>query len=338
MSRGSKKQWEEAKETARLRPNMEAALNALGYTLRRDGRSLKYGSVDYRIKAPRGVSGDYSALVFCSKPDGTWVVIDNVQRYGKLAYDAIGALRAFFNCDFAEAVSLLSSGDIKKCAHVSTFTKEPYSADESFMLPPKYTGSYSATFAYLQKRGMDRGLLSTLVKENLLYEWWYEPTTGNKPLRMAVFPIYNENCKAVGADSCSTLTVGDIRIKRVISGSDMNYGWHLFYGIDNADEDTPLYFCESAIDALSLLQLTAAEGLYVSLAGIKQCTYQGMLKAFGGKAVICTDNDKAGNSFAEQFPEAKRLVPTVGKDWNDTLIYCRNNGILTPVLDKQIKA
>lgn len=338
MNKGSKKQWEEAKETARLHPNMEAALNALGYTLRRDGRSIKYGSVDYRIKAPRGVSGDYSALVFCAKPDGTWVVIDNVQRHGKLAYDAIGALRAFFNCDFAEAVSLLSSGDIEKRAHVSTFTKEPYPEAESFALPPKYTGSYSATFAYLQKRGMDRGLLNTLVKENLLYEWWYKPKPENKPLRMAVFPIYNGNGKAIGAESCCTLTVGDFKFKHSVSGSDMNYGWHLFYGIDKVNEDTSVYFCESAIDALSLLQLTAAEGLYVSLSGLKLCIYEGMLNAFGGKAVICTDNDKAGNSFAEQFPESKRLVPSVGKDWNDTLIYCKSNGILNPVLDKQIKA
>ena len=44
-----------------------------------------------------------------------------------------------------------------------------------------------------------------------------------------------------------------------------------------------------------------------------------MCKTYGGKAVICTDNDEAGNRFRAKYKEAATLVPPSGKDWNDVL-------------------
>lgn len=81
---------------------------------------------------------------------------------------------------------------------------------------------------------------------------------------------------------------------------------------------------ESAIDAISLYVLKPhSKILYVSLGGSngREKIVKDLLEEYGpDKVVIAVDNDRAGDVFAEKFPELKRIKPDEGyKDWNEQL-------------------
>lgn len=95
-------------------------------------------------------------------------------------------------------------------------------------------------------------------------------------------------------------------------------------------ESTPLLvITESAIDAMSYYQLRPQAGFYLSFAGMLS-TGQGELLAWvvnrypQARVIVATDNDPAGESYAEQIRQMRGDVlrdrPPVGKDWNDTLL------------------
>ncbi len=86
-----------------------------------------------------------------------------------------------------------------------------------------------------------------------------------------------------------------------------------------------MFFCEPAIDAMSLCAITNEPGIYISMAGNKDITFDHMVKSIGGTPIICSDADTAGRNFAAKYPQYQFLnVETVagkgfGKDWNDML-------------------
>lgn len=296
-------------EKAKQAPDLRLALLRLGFGLKRTGHSSRYGSTEYRLTTERGVAGDYSALSLCECTGGGWVVFDNKQRYGRLTYDAIGCLCAFFDHSFDEAVYALTGNGTVTDVPTKAERQPPRAADSKpFALPPPVEGRYRRLYAYLLSRGISAGLITALVHERLLYEAVYSSPSGEKTV--AVFPIYTPAGEAVGADSCGTYS--ELRFKHLYRGSDPRYGWHFKRG-DSAD----MYFCESAIDAMSLYLLTGADGMYISMCGLKDITYNGMLTAFGGTPIICADNDEAGDKFRARH-KAAVLLPT-HKDWNDDL-------------------
>lgn len=292
-------------EKAKQAPDLRQALLRLGFSLKRAGHSSRYGSTEYRLTATKGVAGDYSALSLCECNDGEWVVFDNKQRYGRLTYDAIGCLCAFFDHSFDEAVYALTGNGVVTEVKVKTERQVLPTDSKPFELPPPIGGRYSRLYAYLLSRGISAELITALTHERLLYEAVYRDKT------VAVFPIYAADGTAVGADSCGTYSA--LRFKHLYAGSDPRYGWHFKCG-DSAD----MFFCESAIDAMSLYLLTGADGMYISLCGLKDITYSGMLTAYGGRPIICVDNDEAGDKFRARHKDAAVMLPT-NKDWNDDL-------------------
>ena len=325
------KNFEELLKQAKERPDLETALGRLGYTLKRVGSGRGY--TEYRLTTVKGVGGDLSAVVFCKKTDGTWIVFDNKQRYGgKLSYDAIGALQTFFSHSFDEAVCALAGNSAERAnfgtrkesaeerANFGTVSKEEERANfgTSFELPQRTEGKYSATFAYLCGRGISSSMISALIKTDLLYQTTVS-TKSVKDMPAVVFPIYNENGEAVGADSCGTYNLEGFRYKHVYSGSDSSYGWHFANNVESVTADTPVFYCESPIDAMSLCQLKGYSGIYVSMAGCKDMTLRGMTEHYGGRPILCVDADEAGAKFRERHTELEVLIPSEGKDWNDEL-------------------
>jgi len=87
-----------------------------------------------------------------------------------------------------------------------------------------------------------------------------------------------------------------------------------------------IVICESAIDALSHAELrrTGEETAYISTAGSMSASQLDLIKTVseGKDVVIATDNDIAGNKYADQISE---IIHTAvretarGKDWNDDL-------------------
>ena len=322
--------FKELLEVAKTRPDLSTALRRLGFQLKRVGHGSKYNCTEYKIATGKGVSGDFSALVFCENADGTWRVLDNKQRYGRLAYDAIGCLTEFFGHNFDEAVYALSNGVAlpvrDRMSVVKDDTPLPSVQREPFKLPAKTEGKYSALFAYLCNRGISNELIKNLVEAELLFQTDVKTSSG-KTMPAVVFPVYDKCGKAVGADSCGTYNFYGFKYKHVYSGSDPSYGWRFANHVTDVTEQTPIFFCESPIDAMSLCMLTGYEGVYVSMAGCKDVTLEGIAKSYGGKPVICTDNDEAGNKFRERHPTAASLKPTFGKDWNDELKFRIENKI-----------
>lgn len=89
-----------------------------------------------------------------------------------------------------------------------------------------------------------------------------------------------------------------------------------------------VYLFESPIDAISFYELYHKSGYYVAMAGLKEKTVDNVELRFNPEEYtyhICVDWDKAGNEFALKYPELDRITGTVGKDWNDELMYRKNN-------------
>lgn len=315
------KDFEERLSQARTRPDLMCALSRLGFHLKRVGHGSRYNCTEYRISTEKGHSGDYSALVFCENSDGTWRVIDNKQRYGRLSYDAIGCLTEFFGHSFDEAVYALAGVGVcvpKKEEAISHSPTKATTSQTEFVLPKKTEGKYTNLFAYLCSRGITNELISSLVKADLIYQSDIETKNG-KLMPTIVFPIYDEKGKPVGADSCGTYNLEGFKFKHVYSGSDPSFGWRFANNVTQVTENTPIFFCESPIDAMSLCLLTNYEGIYVSMAGCKDVTFENMCKTYGGKPIICTDDDDAGHKFRRRHPDVLSLVPDKAKDWNDIL-------------------
>lgn len=153
------------------------------------------------------------------------------------------------------------------------------SRKKSFRLPEKAPSAKHAA-AYLTKaRGIRGELVSELMHRGVIYEAIRKSPDG-KEMPMVVFPSFDEKRNAVGAECCSAYS--SVRFKHIVGGSDPRFGWRFSMG--NPPEGAKkLFFCESAIDAMSLFCLTGTPGVYISLAGLKDETMAHMKDFLGGE-------------------------------------------------------
>lgn len=324
------KNFDELLEVARTCPMLPEALKQLGVEIKRVGHG-KGGSVRWQTTAKGGRADDLSSVVFFQNPDGRWVAIDNKQRTGRQTMDALSVLTDLFGVSFENATHMLSGGSPSMppktvAAPAPRATVDPQQVAVQFVQPPKAAMSNHAA-AYLAKtRLIPNQVVSELLHLGAIYEssWHairkstgHEPAGKDKPVM--VFPIRDEKGETVGADLCGTYSTE--RFKSIAEGSDPLYGWRFFNHVSEIAKDTKLYFCESAIDAISLCCLTNAPGVYISMCGNKDITFAHMTKVLDGTPVICSDNDEAGNNFRKKYPQCESLVPEIGKDWNDELKY-----------------
>ena len=169
--------------------------------------------------------------------------------------------------------------------------------------------------AYLSRtRGLDYSMVLDLVKQGKIAQ---EEKTSN-----VLFKYFDENQALAGVEKVGTST--EHKFKGIAAGSNSDYGFEVVRG--NGEK---AYFFESAIDMLSFMQMNKDidNARFVSMMGVKpNAVIETLMRnnIMPENAYICSDNDDAGNRFAdeliEEFPNMNRVkTPDNYKDWNDML-------------------
>lgn len=231
--------------------------------------------------------------------------------------DNIAFLRQYMNMSFVEAVEALNGEHYDRTytppQHTHTERQQKAQAQE---LVFSEADNAKRVFAYLCKtRGLDYELVKSLIQSGAVAQ---EQKTGN-----VLFKFTDEHGKTVGAEKVGTST--EHKFKGVATGSAGGYGFEVCRG-----NGSHLLFFESSIDMLSYLQMHQSElddHRLVSMMGVKPQTVIDTMERYGispDKVYLCSDNDRAGNEFAErlmtEYPDMKRIVtPDTYKDWNDML-------------------
>ena len=231
--------------------------------------------------------------------------------------DNIAFLRQYMNMSFVEAVEALNGEHYDRTytppQHTHTERQQKVQAQE---LVFSEADNAKRVFAYLCKtRGLDYELVKSLIQSGAVAQ---EQKTGN-----VLFKFTDEHGKTVGAEKVGTST--EHKFKGVATGSAGGYGFEVCRG-----NGSHLLFFESSIDMLSYLQMHQSElddHRLVSMMGVKPQTVIDTMERYGispDKVYLCSDNDRAGNEFAErlmtEYPDMKRIVtPDTYKDWNDML-------------------
>ena len=229
-------------------------------------------------------------------------------------------VQKFMDLDFISAVELLSDEKATPTKTHYHSKQGRYANDIKVELPKEReikvidSKDISRISGYLHGvRRLSAESLAKLITEGRLSQ---EEKTGN-----AVFKIFDENGLLVGAEKVGTSE--SMRFKSFDKGSADGYGFEMTKG-----NPVNTYFFESAIDAVSFADLSPELDNYrlVSMSGVKPSVVENTMQRYGispENIYICTDNDKAGNEFAErlrlQYPAMKRITPQGAKDWNDIL-------------------
>lgn len=220
-------------------------------------------------------------------------------------------VQEFMGLDFVSAVELLSNEKaIPFHSHIASKAEPPKNREITL----HESKDLSRTMHYLHEaRGLTIASLKKLTVKGRLS---HEEKTGN-----AVFKIFDESGLLVGAEKVGTSV--SVRFKSFDKGAANGYGFEMVIG-----EPKSTYFFESAIDAISFAALHSEQSDYrlVSMAGVKPSVVTETMKRYAispENIYLCTDNDKAGNEFAEKliarYPTMKRVTPNGAKDWNDIL-------------------
>lgn len=230
--------------------------------------------------------------------------------------DNIGLLREYMDMSFIDAVEALTGEHIDRTYIPSrTYEQKPKTVTAR-ELSLAEADNARRVFAYLCKtRGLDYDMVSALVRGGSIAQ---EEKTGN-----VLFKYYDEHGKVIGAEKVGTST--EHKFKGIATGSAAGHGFEVVRGTGEK-----AFFFESAIDMLSYLQMHDKELTdcrLVSMMGVKpNIVLDTILRnnISPDHVFLCSDNDTAGNEFAqrlqEQYPDMKRVItPDTYKDWNDML-------------------
>lgn len=230
--------------------------------------------------------------------------------------DNIGFLREYMDMSFIDAVEALTGEHIDRTYTPSrTYESKPVQQTARELSLAEADNS-RRVFAYLCKtRGLDYDMLSALVKKGTISQ---EEKTGN-----VLFKYFGTDKKVIGAEKVGTST--EHKFKGIATSSAGGHGFEVVRGTGEK-----AFFFESAIDMLSYLQMHDQEldnCRLVSMMGVKpNIVLDTMLRhnISPENVFLCSDNDTAGNDFAqrlqEQYPDMKRVItPDTYKDWNDML-------------------
>lgn len=230
--------------------------------------------------------------------------------------DNIGFLREYMDMSFIDAVEALTGEHIDRTYTPSrTYESKPVQQTARELSLAEADNS-RRVFAYLCKtRGLDYDMLSALVKKDTISQ---EEKTGN-----VLFKYFGTDGKVIGAEKVGTST--EHKFKGIATSSAGGHGFEVVRGTGEK-----AFFFESAIDMLSYLQMHDQEldnCRLVSMMGVKpNIVLDTMLRhnISPENVFLCSDNDTAGNDFAqrlqEQYPDMKRVItPDTYKDWNDML-------------------
>ena len=230
--------------------------------------------------------------------------------------DNIGFLREYMGMSFVDAVEALTGEHIDRTYTPSRTNEQKTKTVTARELSLAEADNARRVFAYLCKtRGLNYDLVASLVRQGVIAQ---EEKTGN-----VLFKYYDTDGKIIGAEKVGTST--DHKFKGIATGSAAGHGFEVVRGTGEK-----AFFFESAIDMLSYMQMHDKELTdcrLVSMMGVKpNIVLDTMLRhnTSPENVFLCSDNDTAGNDFAqrlqEQYPHMKRVItPDTFKDWNDML-------------------
>lgn len=290
---------DEQKERAAL-VNLPQFLMAHGFDLKKVGREYVWKDHDSLHIKDNG-PGERGAWFRFSEDKGG---------------DNIGFLREYMGMSFVDAVEALTGEHIDRTYTPSHTYEQKPKAVTARVLSLAEADNARRVFAYLCKtRGLDYDMVSALVRGGSIAQ---EEKTGN-----VLFKYYDTDGKVIGAEKVGTST--DHKFKGIATGSAAGHGFEIVRGTGEK-----AFFFESAIDMISYLQMHDKELTdcrLVSMMGVKpNIVLDTMLRnnISPDHVFLCSDNDTAGNDFAqrlqEQYPDMKRVItPDTYKDWNDML-------------------
>ena len=224
-------------------------------------------------------------------------------------------LKEFYGMNYAEAVLALIDKDVSElCPQVAAPREK---VKKPFELPPA-NDTNRRVFAYLLKhRHLDRDVLTTFVRQGLVYE--------DQKYHNAVFVGMDKDGTPRHAHKRSTNSQGKT-FRMTAEGSDFRYAFN-WPGSNNH-----LLVFEAPIDMLSFISKfhdsAWAKYSYVALCGTSSQPMLGMLERCPQIDTVhfALDNDQAGQLATRRLAKLVRekglavnaLVP-VNKDWNEDL-------------------
>ena len=246
---------------------------------------------------------------------------DHATKKGGLAIDFV---QEFYGLSFPEAMTMLLGGETG-VAYLRA-RPEPVKERKPFALPPAHSDMRRVYAYLLQRRRVDREVLTAFAREKLIYESAEPSADKSRIYHNAVFVGNDEHGVARHGHKRSIYTEGR-SYRGNIESSDPRYSFH-WVGASGL-----LYVFEAPIDMLSYISLHP-EGWqnhsYVSLCGTAEHAMLWMLDQYPQlhTAVLCLDNDDAGLKATERLTvilleRGRGSVETDRpgeKDWNDELV------------------
>ena len=239
-------------------------------------------------------------------------------QYERIGGDAVDFVRRFYNMDFPQSVNFLLGNNGGALPRAEPVKREP---PKPFTLPPK-NDNMRRVYAYLlNRRGIDREVLSAFVHKGMIYE--------SADYHNAVFVGYDEH--GIARHAHKRGTGSESTYKGNAESCDPRYSFH-WTGTDNA-----LYLFETPIDMLSFISLHKENWRSHSYAAAccvgDQVLFQ-MLKANNNidTVCLCMDNDTAGQAANKRISDKlfiqgikhEILVPEF-KDWNEDRLAAGGN-------------
>lgn len=275
-------------------------LRCRGEKLIRSGREYRLGS-DHSIT----VQGD------------EW--FDHASREGG---HAVSFVQQFYGLSYPEAMTMLLGGE--QGVEYAPADRQKEEPPKPFALPPAHT-DMRRVYAYLmQRRHIERTVISHFAKASLLYE--------DAKYHNCVFVGTDENGIARHAHKRSVNSVGKA-FRANVEGSRPQYSFH---HVGTSDR---LYVFEAPIDMLSFITLNSENWQshsYVSLCGTGGQAMHWMLEQNPQleSVTLCLDNDKAGIVAAARLTKELEgagyqsdILRPSRKDWNDDLCAVRESPV-----------
>lgn len=235
----------------------------------------------------------------------------------------VSFVRNYYGLTYPEAVTRLLDGEQGTVIERTTKQTEP--EKKEFALPNAHTDMRRVYAYLLQRRLIDREVLSAFVRAGLIYESCEKSKDGMKEYHNAVFVGKDEHGIARHAHKRS-LNSGGNSLRINVEGCDPRYSFH-YVGISDR-----LYAFEAPIDLLSFVSLYPKnwqEHSYVALCGTSRHALLWMLEQNDklNKIVLCMDHDETGIEVNGRLAETLReagysnvsMLQPQHKDWNEDL-------------------
>ena len=276
--------------------------------LRRQGEKLIRSGPEYRL------ASDHSITVRGSE----WY--DHAIEHGG---GPVSFVRNYYGLTYPEAVTRLLDGEQGTVIERPEKNEEP--EKKEFALPTAHTDMRRVYAYLLQRRLIDREVLSAFARAGLIYESCEKSKDGLKEYHNAVFVGKDEHGIARHAHKRS-LNSGGNSLRINVEGCDPRYSFHY------AGTSDRLYVFEAPIDLLSFISLYPKnwqQHSYVALCGTSRHALLWMLEQNDklSKIVLCMDHDETGIEVNGRLAEILReagysnvsMLQPVHKDWNEDL-------------------